>query len=258
MRKIISLLFIASFLIILSACSSKQSKDENTIANPISDPGGYTKSMINLNKNMKQNIKNSVNQENTNTKKALNDAGISTDQTQTATNPNIPTNLATEYPYAVISTNFGDIKVKLDATNAPMAVNNFLNLAQKKFYNGTKFHRVIEGFMIQGGDPFSKDDSEKDKWGMGGPGYKFADELKGTEKYTQGTLAMANSGPNTNGSQFFVVTADPSYPLPPSYTIFGHIASGLEVALKIENTPTTNKDRPVKDVVINDIKILKK
>ena len=143
--------------------------------------------------------------------------------------------LIKKYSAALIKTSLGDIKVQFDAKNAPLTVNNFLKLAEKGFYDGTKFHRVIKGFMIQGGDPLSKDDSMKERWGTGGPGYKFADELKGTEKYVQGTLAMANSGPNTNGSQFFIVTADPGYPLQPQYTVFGQVVSGMDAALKIEN-----------------------
>jgi cyclophilin family peptidyl-prolyl cis-trans isomerase len=111
--------------------------------------------------------------------------------------------------------------------------------------------------MIQGGDPLSKDDSQKAAWGTGGPGYQFADELKGTEKYPQGTLAMANSGPNTNGSQFFIVTASPEASLPPSYTVFGKVISGLNVALKIENVKTNANDHPTEDVIINSIELVK-
>lgn len=178
------------------------------------------------------------------------------------TNPNIPTDLAPKFPFALIKTSLGDIKVKLDASNAPITVNNFLNLAKTGFYDGTKFHRVIKGFMIQGGDPKSKDESLKNEWGTGGPGYTIPDELSGTEKYPQGTLAMANTAmPNTGGSQFFIVTAAPAAPLPPSYTVFGSIVSGLDVALKIESVSTTGDagspaNQPLTDVVINTIEPL--
>lgn len=168
-----------------------------------------------------------------------------------------------KYAGAVIKTNLGDIEVKFNNESTPVTVNNFLKLADGKFYDGTKFHRVIKGFMIQGGDPLSKDASQSDNWGTGGPGYKFADELKGTEKYPHGTLAMANSGPNTNGSQFFIVTASPQAPLPPSYTVFGHVVSGMDVAIKIENLKTTGSagspaDRPLENVVINGIQLIAK
>jgi cyclophilin family peptidyl-prolyl cis-trans isomerase len=258
MKKIIYLLVIISFPVILSACSSKQADNDKAISNPITNPGGYTQDMVNLNKNMQKNIKNSTNKENAKTSQALDDADVAKEQSQTVINSNIPTDLASKYPYAVIHTNLGDIKVKMKEVNTPLAVNNFLNLAQKGFYNGTKFHRVIKGFMIQGGDPNSKNESAKDTWGMGGPGYKFKDELTGTEKYTQGTLAMANSGANTNGSQFFIVTASPSVALQPNYTIFGHVVAGMDTALKIENVPIGENDRPLQDVIIKAIEPLKK
>jgi cyclophilin family peptidyl-prolyl cis-trans isomerase len=105
--------------------------------------------------------------------------------------------------------------------------------------------------MIQTGDPLSKDDSQKMYWGTGGPGYKFADELTGSEKYVVGTVAMANSGPNTNGSQFFIMTSDT--PLPPSYTVFGKVIAGQDVAQKIQDVATDANDRPISDIIINSI-----
>ncbi len=148
-----------------------------------------------------------------------------------------------------LKTNYGEIELELFADTAPNTAANFKKLAESGFYNGVRFHRVIRGFMIQGGDPLSKDSGQKARWGMGGPGYQFNDELTGKEKYSQGTLAMANSGPNTNGSQFFIVTANPA-PLPPSYTVFGKVIKGMEVALIIENVETGPNDQPVQDVVI--------
>lgn len=148
-----------------------------------------------------------------------------------------------------LKTNMGDITITLDRDHAPKTVENFVTLAQKGFYDGIRFHRVIKDFMIQVGDPNSKDLSMKSAWGTGGPGYKFDDELTGKETYPQGTVAMANAGPNTNGSQFFIVTANPA-PLPPSYTVFGKVTKGLDVALKIENVKTEAQDRPVDSVFI--------
>lgn len=147
---------------------------------------------------------------------------------------------------AILKTTAGDITVEL-AGNMPITVNNFVFLAKEKFYDGVIFHRTISGFMIQGGDPTGT--------GMGGPGYKFADE-KFTGEYKRGTIAMANSGPNTNGSQFFIMHAD--YPLPPSYTIFGMTTSGLDVVDKIATAKTGASDRPVEPVVINTIDITEK
>lgn len=155
---------------------------------------------------------------------------------------------------AIIKTNLGDIEFSF-ATSAPNTVQNFISLASASFYDGIKFHRVIRDFMIQTGDPLSKDDTKRDYWGTGGPGYKFADELSGKEVYTQGTVAMANSGPDTNGSQFFIVTASPASPLPPSYTVFGHVTKGLDVALKIQDMQTGARDVPVQSIVIKSVEL---
>ncbi len=122
-----------------------------------------------------------------------------------------------------IETAKGEIVLELYGDTAPMAVSNFISLIQSGYYNGLDFHRREEGFVIQGGDPNGN--------GTGGPGYKFEDELTDSYTYTRGTLAMANSGPNTNGSQFFIMLSD--YPLPKKYTIFGKVISGMEVVDKI-------------------------
>src|SRR6185312_13738113 len=127
---------------------------------------------------------------------------------------------------AVIQTNKGTIKVELLESDAPKTTENFITLAERGYYDGVIFHRVIKGFMIQGGDPTGT--------GRGGPGYKFEDE-KVSRKYDRGTLAMANAGPNTNGSQFFVMHAD--YGLPPNYTIFGKLTAGEDIVDKIATAP---------------------
>lgn len=147
---------------------------------------------------------------------------------------------------AIIHTTAGDITVAL-SKETPITTNNFVFLSQEKFYDGVIFHRVIPGFMIQGGDPTGT--------GMGDPGYKFADE-KFTGEYKRGTIAMANSGPNSNGSQFFIMHAD--YPLPPNYTIFGMATSGLETVDKIAAAKTGPNDRPAAPVSIKSIEISEK
>lgn len=158
---------------------------------------------------------------------------------------------------AVLKTNFGDIRLELFNSDAPQAVANFKRLAKEGFYNGTKFHRVIPNFMIQGGDPNSKDDNWAND-GTGGPGYSFADELNPKTSsyqagYTRGTLAMANSGPNTNGSQFFIMHKD--YPLPHSYTIFGRVLSGMEAVDTIAGLPKNQNDHPLQDAVIEQVTV---
>jgi cyclophilin family peptidyl-prolyl cis-trans isomerase len=138
-------------------------------------------------------------------------------------------------PSATIHTTKGDIDVQLFADDAPKAANNFLDLARKGFYDGVIFHRIVPGFVIQGGDPTGT--------GRGGPGYQFADEpFKGD--YDRGTLAMANAGPNTNGSQFFICLADLGGRLPKSYTIFGRGTKGMDVVDAIAAGPTGANDRP--------------
>ena len=145
---------------------------------------------------------------------------------------------------ATIETSAGTMTAELFASETPNTVNNFVFLANEGFYSGVIFHRVIKGFMIQGGDPTGT--------GTGGPGYKFADEPV-SRKYSRGTLAMANSGPNTNGSQFFVMHADNG--LPPNYTIFGKLSAGEEIIDAIANAPTGSQDRPVQPVQIISVTI---
>jgi len=169
--------------------------------------------------------------------------------------PDQQENLINEYSQVLLKTNFGDIKLKLYASESPKTVNNFLYLAKSGFYNGVKFHRVIKDFMIQGGDPLSKG-SDTSIYGTGGPGYKFADEFN-DHKLVAGSLAMANSGSNTNGSQFFIVTAPETPWLDGKHTNFGEVISGLDIVKKIENTETGLNDRPLSDVVINSIELLK-
>ncbi len=146
---------------------------------------------------------------------------------------------------ATLQTNKGDVEIALDAERSPLAVNNFVFLARDGFYDGVVFHRVIEGFMIQGGDPTGT--------GRGGPGYKFRDETEGSGSYSRGTVAMANAGPNTNGSQFFICHNDAG--LPHSYTIFGKVTSGMDAVDAIATTATDHADRPHDDCVIQSVTI---
>jgi len=160
-----------------------------------------------------------------------------------------------QYSGAIMKTNFGDIKFKFYNQDSPITVNNFLNLAKKGFYDGVKFHRVIKDFMIQGGDPNSKDDDWSND-GTGGPGYAFQDEFN-AHKLVRGSLAMANSGPNTNGSQFFIVTAKETPWLDGRHTNFGEVVEGIDTVDKIEAVEKNQNDHPTKDVVINSIELLK-
>lgn len=160
------------------------------------------------------------------------------------TNPNA-------MPIVKITTNKGEITLELYKNDAPKTVANFIDLAKKGFYNGVIFHRVISGFMIQGGDPTGT--------GTGGPGYKFADELDSNTLsfkagYLRGAVAMANSGPNTNGSQFFIMHQD--YPLPNNYTIFGRVTFGMETVDAIAAVPTNSSDKPLQDVIMIKVEVV--
>ncbi len=155
---------------------------------------------------------------------------------------------------ATLHTTKGDITIELFEADAPNTVANFRKLVKEKFYDGTKFHRVIRDFMIQGGDPLTKDDTLMARWGTGDPGYKFADEIRENNHNVIGTISMANSGPNTNGSQFFINTADNNF-LDSKHTTFGRVTAGMDFVKAIESTPVGESDRPVEPVVIERVSV---
>jgi cyclophilin family peptidyl-prolyl cis-trans isomerase len=157
---------------------------------------------------------------------------------------------------AVISTDLGDIEADLFTTDAPKAAGNFVELANKGYYDDVIFHRVIPGFVIQGGDGQhgKKASLNAGQVGTGGPGYKFEDEpIKGD--YARGALAMANSGPNTNGSQFFICHQDLTGKLPKNYTIFGQVTKGLDIVDQIANAPRNARDLPDAPVAMKSVTI---
>lgn len=167
------------------------------------------------------------------------------------TNPPVMSIDADSEYSATIKTNYGDIEINLLAKEAPVTVNNFIFLARQGYYDGVKFHRIIKGFVIQSGDPTGT--------GGGGPGYKFSDE-KVTCDYVPGTLAMANAGPHTNGSQFFITLSDLCGRLPKNYTIFGMVTKGSDIVKKIGDVPVARSSsnemsRPTVDVHIDTITI---
>lgn len=153
---------------------------------------------------------------------------------------------------ATFITNLGEFTLQLETAKAPKTVSNFVKLANAGFYDGQKFHRVIEGFMIQGGDPQSKEESLRARWGTGGPGYMFADEFGEGLSNVTGTISMANSGPNTNGSQFFVNVNDNLH-LDGKHSVFGKVTSGMEVVMKISQVETMRGDQPLEDVVVEKV-----
>ena len=148
---------------------------------------------------------------------------------------------------AELTTNLGAMTIALDAAGAPRTVNNFVVLARYHYYDGIIFHRIIKGFMCQGGDPTGT--------GRGVPGYRFEDELPQPGRYEIGSVAMANAGPNTNGSQFFIVSGQSGVRLPPQYSLFGKVIKGLEVLSQMEAVDTDRADKPKADVVIQSVTV---
>jgi cyclophilin family peptidyl-prolyl cis-trans isomerase len=149
-------------------------------------------------------------------------------------------------PSATLHTNHGAIEVELHAADAPKTVENFTKLARDGFYDGVVFHRIIPDFMIQGGDPTGT--------GMGGPGYTFEDEFN-DHKVVRGALAMANAGPNTNGSQFFIVTTEAASWLDGKHTVFGRVTNGMDVVDAIAEVETDARDKPREDVLIERVEV---
>lgn len=174
---------------------------------------------------------------------AINNSNLVTDNTDMSKKNKLPdTNTVVE-----MQTNMGNVRIELFNSTMPITAGNFLKLAQEGFYDGVIFHRVIPNFMIQGGDPTGT--------GMGGPGYKIPDEFTKENHNNRGTISMANSGPNTGGSQFFINVVDNNY-LDPKHPVFGKIISGLEVADAISNVETTYGDRPLSEVSIERIVVV--
>ncbi len=220
---------------------SKQIADENN------------KNTINENNNKENN-----NLSSTNTPSTTNGEANNATQKEVKINPTTPeskvaTRDTVKMNMITLKTSKGDIVLTLNSERAPKTVENFITLSKAGFYNGTRFHRVIKDFMIQGGDPLSKDIKNISAWGTGGPDYKFADEFRPDDNMVAGDLAMANSGPNTNGSQFFIVTAAATPWLNGKHTIFGKVTSGMDVVRVIENAKTGMGDRPIEDMMVNSV-----
>ncbi len=239
MKKIPMILGVFALALALSACGTSNSNDNlnGTDAYGIADNSAQ------------------LNTQTTNNQVEPTSTATSSTVTKTMTRTlDGQTDLFKDYSGAIIKTNEGNIEVKF-YPESPITVNNFMNLAKKGFYNKTKFHRVMKDFMIQGGDPLTKE-TDTTYYGTGGPEYRFADEFN-THKLVAGSLAMANSGANTNGSQFFIVTAAETPWLDGVHTNFGYVVKGMEVVKKIEGTEVSSRDLPLKDMVVSGIELVK-
>lgn len=161
-----------------------------------------------------------------------------------------------ENTLATLHTTKGDIVLELYTDKAPITAGNFISLAKEGFYDGIKFHRVKDGFMIQGGDPLTKDDAQQALWGTGGPGYTIEDEFAPGLSNVRGTLSMANAGPNTGGSQFFINQANNSF-LDGKHAVFGVVVEGMAIVDEIASVDTTPQDRPLEPIVIESVELTK-
>jgi len=185
------------------------------------------------------------------TEEALPEEPLSEQTPETTTMDEAPTGNTT----IVMKTNMGNITIELFTKDAPITAGNFLKLVREDFYDGVKFHRVIDGFMVQGGDPLSKNDALASRWGTGGPGYSIQDEFIPGFSNVRGTLSMANSGPNTGGSQFFINTVDNVF-LDNKHAVFGKVTAGMDVVDAITKVEKAPGDRPVSPVTIEDVTVL--
>jgi cyclophilin family peptidyl-prolyl cis-trans isomerase len=244
------IIFIAALFVILFGVSACARDDINININNIADSSS-TNNQESSSLAVPASQSNLIN----NSSAAATETAVTPAANKNMINPENFLDLTKQYSQAVIKTSLGNITVKFYAAESPITVNNFLNLAKEGFYNGTKFHRVIKDFMIQGGDPLSKENNTS-VWGTGGPGYRFKDEFN-NHKLVAGSLAMANSGADTNGSQFFVVTAEATSWLDGHHTNFGQVTAGMDVVRKIEAVETDGRDKPLTDVVISGVELLK-
>ncbi len=179
---------------------------------------------------------------------------ITTDNTQKL--DTMESSTATERPVIIMKTSKGDITIELFEDLSPVTTGNILDFARDGLYEGTVFHRVIEDFMIQGGDPLSKDDANRARFGTGGPGFEFEDEFN-DQPLVEGSFAMANSGPNTNGSQFFIVTAEETPWLDGAHTNVGRVIGGMDIVGEIGTAPTDARDLPLEDIRIESVEIVR-
>lgn len=242
---IAAIVFLAIYLLLQLLPTAENSN------NP-SEKNGYLPSMMEVKDEAEKNIDDAVQKENERLQETVQGAETNKNNQTTMNNKEF----AQKYSKALLKTSLGNIEVEFFGNESPETVGNFLKLSSEGFYNGTAFHRVIKDFMIQGGDPLSKE-ADWSRVGTGGPGYKFADEFN-SKKLVRGSLAMANSGPNTNGSQFFIVTTAETPWLDGKHTNFGQVVSGMEVVDKIENSPVNGMDQPLQKITINSIELLEK
>lgn len=256
MQKRIAIVSVTAVCIFLSGCQ-QQELSTTSASEKNQKAKGYVETLADTHKRAQENIGDAVDMQNQKNEEALstlegniqqeNNNSVNTSTSMSNIPEQINMDLAQTCKSATLKTNKGNITLKFYNDKSPVTVANFCTLAEKGFYDGVIFHRVIKDFMIQGGDPEGR--------GTGGPGYKFNDELPAAGEYKLGSLAMANSGPNTNGSQFFIVSGNNGVGLPPLYTLFGEVTEGMDVVMDIQETKTDAQDKPVEDIVIERVTV---
>lgn len=255
MQKITTIFTVVLAFVFLSGCQqeevtgdSEKKRDEKAV--------GYLQTLRETHEKAQTKIEDATEKQNEKNNEALSVIDEKTENNnppkeEKSMNNNAPEQINMEFAQtctgATIKTNKGDITLSFYGEDAPVSVANFCTLADKGFYNSVIFHRVIKDFMIQGGDP--------EGTGMGGPGYKFDDEIHANNKNDMGTISMANAGPGTNGSQFFINVNDNNF-LDTKHTVFGKVENGMEVVTEIENVETGAQDRPKEEVKIESIELI--
>lgn len=256
MRKTIKTVFALSFATLLIGCSRESLPNKEQTGQNIGENQNSKITKFNQEASEKRQNEALGSSVDTKTKTPTNTTNESNKKTTMKLSELSALDYKDKYKSAEIETNMGNITVEFYGEDSPATVNNFMKLASEGFYDGIKFHRVMEDFMIQGGDPNSKNDDSPMSWGTGGPGYSFPDEFN-SHKLVKGSLAMANSGSDTNGSQFFIVTKEETSWLDGKHTNFGFVTDGMDVVEKIENAPV-NQTRPIEPIVINGITLIEK
>lgn len=250
MQKNIAIVAACAACLIMTGCQQQEVQTDKTQE----QASGYIDTLVDTQKKSKENIANAVDKENEKLNEAMStievgDNNSSTEKTMQNIPAEINMDLAKTCTGATVTTNKGKFVLSFYNDDAPVTVANFCTLAQKGFYDGVIFHRVIKDFMIQGGDP--------DGNGTGGPGYQFGDEIHANNKNNIGTISMANAGPGTNGSQFFINTKDNNF-LDTKHTVFGSVTSGMDVVTAIENVETGAMDKPAQPITITSITLTTK
>jgi len=250
MKKQIGIILAIGVFITLTGCEQFE-QTTNKSAQKSKETKGYVETLASTHKQAQEDIKEAVEKENEKLNDAVSTLEDNNNSHSSTTMDNIPNQINMDFAKtckkAIMKTNKGNITIAFYNADAPVTVANFCTLADSGFYDGVIFHRVIKDFMIQGGDP--------DGTGFGGTDYKFNDEIHANNKNDVGTIAMANSGPNTNGSQFFINVKANNF-LDTKHTVFGEVVEGMDVVTAIEESEVGAGDRPVEDVVIEAITLV--